>query len=166
MLRQRDAIMQLRHVFHRHQDGHGMAELFAQQTLRFRTPGRLQPRGLGQQRILARHLQMNTALEAARLVRFVEFVGIDRTADRPDRPVQLLREHAANIRRRMKHEIAAERRRIDAGRQQQARGSDAVAGDDDCRCRLQAIPPAAVAIANARGVTSLHHDLLHHAIGA
>ena len=86
--------------------------------------------GLGQQRILARHLQVDAALEAARFVGLVEFVRIERAADRPHRPVQLLREHAAHIGGGMEHQVAAERR---------ATGCPRPAAGAPCRCRCR--PP-------------------------
>jgi hypothetical protein len=61
----------------------------------------------------------------------------------------------------MEHQVAAERRMLDVGSQQQPRGADAVAGDDDAGGGLHDIVALGVAVAHAGRGAGLDLDLLH-----
>ena len=141
-----------------------MAELLAQQALRLAAPGGLEPRRLQQQRVLTGHLQMHAALEAAALVGLVELVAVERAADRPLRPVQFVAKHAPHIAAGMEHQVAAERRAVDIGRQQQPCRADAIAGDDDMACGLPYLASVRVAIDHAGGPAAFDDDSLGDAV--
>ena len=160
---EKDAVLGLRQILHHDQHRDRVVEFLAQRPMHVLAPGPLQPHRLEQQRVLARDLEVDAALEAAAGVGLIEFMGIDRAAHGAGRPIHRRLEHAADIGGGVVHEIAAQRRTLDARGKQQTRRADAIAGDDDAARRLAIVAPVGPAVDQGGGAPRLDDDLLHDA---